>query len=663
MPEFSSILWIGLIPIFPLIAAAVIALILFVKPKWHRAAIGAALLGLGISVVISFYAFKLSLSNHTQQTANFTWLQVGNTTVDFGVVLDPLSASMLAMVTLIAFLIFFYSGNYMAEDPNCARFFCYLSLFAAGMLGLVVSNSLILLFMCWEIVGLASYLLIGFWFHKPAAAAAAKKAFITTRIGDLGLFVGMLWAFKETGTLLFYNNGNGLLEDAKLTMLAHLPEPLFGISAIAGISTLIFIGAVGKSGQVPLHVWLPDAMEGPTPVSALIHAATMVAAGVFLVARCYPLFQADVVALNIVAWVGGLTALIAGLIAIGQNDFKRILAYSTVSQLGLMMLGLGLGGVAIGMFHLLGHAFFKALLFLAAGSIIHGCHGEQDIRKLGGVWRSMPVTSACYLVGALALCAVPIPPFSGFFSKDEILLASYNTNPWLFTIAALASLCTSFYMARQVFYVFFGEYRGHEHPHESPWQITGPLVILALFAAFFGGTAKYLGILEYLDADFAAEHEAPVAAIISIAVAVGGLLIGWLVYGRRKIEADATDTLEKATPALFHFLQHRAYFDELYAATVGKLWSWLAFFADLFDAALLVVSELAIYFVRMASNTFAFHTDRVVIDQWSFDGICNGLRQSGFLTSRAQNGFLPAYLRAIALGAVILGLLFWWSLI
>ncbi len=276
----------------------------------------------------------------------------------------------------------------MADDKNFTRFFAYLSFFSAAMLGVVIANSLLLLFVCWELVGLASYLLIGFWIHKPSAAAAAKKAFITTRIGDLGLFLGMLWLYGSSGTLLFYDGGNGCLEKAGLLAL--------GASATF-VALLIFSGAVGKSGQFPLHVWLPDAMEGPTPVSALIHAATMVAAGVFLVARVYPLFSLGGIdgvtpSLTVVVWIGVITALMASLIALAQSDIKRILAYSTVSQLGLMMVSLGVGGVAAGIMHLLAHGFFKALLFLGSGSVIHGCHHEQDIRKMGGLRRLMPVT-------------------------------------------------------------------------------------------------------------------------------------------------------------------------------------------------------------------------------------------------------------------------------
>ena len=316
---------------------------------------------------------------------------------------------MLVMVTFVGLLIFIYSVGYMAHDENFTRFFCFLSFFAGAMLGVVISNSLLLLFMCWEIVGLTSYLLIGFWYQKPSAAAAAKKAFITTRFGDVFFLLGIVWLFAQTGTLLFYNQGAGNLDPLAIGMLLQTPAKL-GLSAAGAIGLLIFAGAVGKSGQLPLHVWLPDAMEGPTPVSALIHAATMVAAGVYLVARVYPLMAAGVLpggtttGSTVITWVGASTAVFAALIAVAQNDIKRILAYSTVSQLGYMMAGLGLGGVAVGMFHLITHAFFKSLLFLGAGSVIHGSHEEQDVRRMGGLRKYMPVTFLTYAVGMLALC-------------------------------------------------------------------------------------------------------------------------------------------------------------------------------------------------------------------------------------------------------------------
>ena len=415
-------LW--LIPALPLFAAGIIAVN---KQPARKLAATLAIGSMAVGFLLSLCAFAATLGHHGEgheafrEVFSFNWIQFGGSEPDkwmqLGWVLDPLTAIMLVMVTFVGMLIFIFSVGYMAHDQNFMRFFCFLALFASGMLGVVIANNLLLLFISWEIVGLTSYLLIGFWYHKPSAAAAAKKAFITTRIGDLGLLLGMVWLYAQTGTLNFYDHGKGCLEATALSqMLTHVT--IGGMAVSTAIGLLIFLGAVGKSGQVPLHVWLPDAMEGPTPVSALIHAATMVAAGVFLVARVYPLMAAGALigahgvpvttSLTVITWVGAITAIFAASIAVAQNDIKRILAYSTVSQLGYMMMGLGVGGVAVGMFHLITHAFFKALLFMGAGSVIHGCHEEQDIRNMGGLRKFMPVTFATYAIGMMALSGVPI---------------------------------------------------------------------------------------------------------------------------------------------------------------------------------------------------------------------------------------------------------------
>ena len=419
-----KILW--LIPAIPVLAAGFIALL---KQGQRKVAATAAIGALGISLILSIAAFVEMLGNSARQVLNFPWLQFGTHWISLGWLLDPLAAIMLVMVSFVGLLIFIYSLGYMAEDENFTRFYCFLSLFAGAMLAVVIANSLLLLFMGWELVGLTSYLLIGFWFHKPEAAAAAKKAFIVTRVGDLGLLLGMVWLYGQTGTLLFYNHGAGCLEHGALvTLVAH--TTVGGMAVATAIGLLIFMGAAGKSGQVPFHIWLPDAMEGPTPVSALIHAATMVAAGVYLIARVYPVMSDAATpgtistALQVVAWIGAITAFFAACIAVAQDDIKRILAYSTVSQLGYMMLGLGVGGVAVGMFHLITHACFKALLFLGAGSVIHGLGGEQDIRKMGGLRKFMPITFVTYASAMLALCGFPL--FAGFWSKDEILHAAHG---------------------------------------------------------------------------------------------------------------------------------------------------------------------------------------------------------------------------------------------
>ncbi len=628
---------LALIPLLPLVAAAITSGV-----QCGRRSAGIAVAAMAGSCVLALMAFRESwgMAEGTHATFDIEWLTAGSTAIPFGFVLDPLTGAMAAMVTFVGLLIFIFSIGYMKDDRRMARFFCYLSLFASGMLGLVLANSLLLLFMCWEIVGVASYLLISFWNHKPEAAAAGKKAFIVTRIGDMGFLIGILLAFKSTGTLMLYDGGAGLLE-------TEMAGTVLGFKAAAVVSLLLFCGAVGKSGQLPLHVWLPDAMEGPTPVSALIHAATMVAAGVFLVARTMPLFV-DGGTLPVVAWVGALTALVAAFIALGQYDIKRILAYSTVSQLGLMMVGLGVGGVAIGMFHLLTHAFFKALLFLGAGSIIHGCHEEQDIRKMGGVWNSMRISSIAYLCGTLALVAFPFT--SGFYSKDEILAGAWAANKPIFWIAAAASLLTAIYMTRQCLYVFTGKHRGDHEPHESPKVMTVPLIILAV-AALGLGALSHKTIFAKLPGT-AFPHDTIVIAV-SIAVALGGIAIGWLIYRGREL-GTAPDPLAVAP------LREKLWFDELYAATVGRLWNLLAIIWEQLNELLLFLRDAFVSLARALSSAFAIGGDRRFIDTFVFDGVCQKLRDCGWAVTRPQDGFLPSYLRLIAIGAVALGLLVFW---
>ncbi|MGA2349702.1 MAG: NADH-quinone oxidoreductase subunit L, partial [Terracidiphilus sp.] len=511
-PQFTAspiagILW--MIPAAPIVAAGVAALL---KQAKRKLAVALAIGSMSFSLLLSLVAFAHVVGAwahglQSREIVNFTWIQVGAANVDMGWILDPLAAVMLLMVSVVGLLIFIYSTGYMKQDENYTRFFCFMSLFAGAMLGVVIANSLLLLFMCWELVGLTSYLLIGFWYQKPAAAAAAKKAFLTTRVGDVFFLLGIVWLFSQTGTLLFYNNGAGSLESLALIGLLATPAA-FGLTAAGAIGLLIFAGAAGKSGQFPLHVWLPDAMEGPTPVSALIHAATMVAAGVYLVARVYPLMQAGALtggsttALTVVTWVGASTAVFAALIAVAQNDIKRILAYSTISQLGYMMAGLGMGGVAVGMFHLITHAFFKALLFLGAGSVIHGCYEEQNVRRMGGLKSDMPFTFLTYAIGMLALCGFPLL-FSGFWSKDGILDAAWHWSVAKvpFYMLVVGALLTAFYMTRQVAYVFFGYWRGKKPAHESPAVMIVPLGILAFFAMALGviGTPAWPWFRAFLD--------------------------------------------------------------------------------------------------------------------------------------------------------------------
>jgi NADH-quinone oxidoreductase subunit L len=678
-------LW--LVPALPVFAAAISALL------GRRNRILAAALAIGslaVSFLLSLCAFAHVLANHGADqvlTFNFRWFQFGNEWLQLGWMLDPLTAVMLVMVSFVGLLIFIYSVGYMAHDENFTRFFCFMALFAGAMLGVVIANSLLLLYMCWEIVGLTSYLLIGFWYHKPEAAAAAKKAFITTRIGDLAFLLGMVWLYAKTGTLLFYNAGAGCLETSALTHLTA-QTAVFGLTLSTVIGILIFCGAAGKSGQVPFHVWLPDAMEGPTPVSALIHAATMVAAGVFLVARIYPLMSdhagislTPTIALQVVTWVGAITAVFGALIAVAQFDIKRILAYSTISQLGYMMMGLGVGGVAVGMFHLITHAFFKALLFLGAGSVIHGCNGEQDIRRMGGLRKFMPITFAAYSAGMLALCGFPFF-FSGFWSKDDILRAAHNWNlsQAPFYMAAFGALLTAFYMTRQVYYVFAGSSRlaeaNHDsshatsHPHESPAVMTIPLVILAAFAVLLGfiGTPAWPWFQSFLDnkpvsLGFSAlsSHGILSVMLTSSFLVFIGIGLGWWFYGRKPIEsARVEDELGKLQPPAFTVLGHAFFVDALYSATILRLNAWSAGVCDWLDrwvwnGAVQTVSYLVLV-VAWLDNFF----DASVVNS-GFDEGCEGVSRSGQILSLLQNGQVQNYMGVIGCALIALVVVLLWG--
>ncbi|MBE2203851.1 MAG: NADH-quinone oxidoreductase subunit L [Chthoniobacterales bacterium] len=668
----SPLSLLALIPLLPLFAAGGTALM---KRGRRSVAAGLVITAQAAATLVSLLAFLRTLGQEgsphgtVSEIWNFPWLSLGDQTLSLGLLLDPLGAGMALMVSFVSLLIFIYSVGYMKEDPNFTRFFCFLSLFSAAMLGVVLSNSLLLTFICWELVGLASYLLIGFWFHKPEAAAAAKKAFLTTRIGDMGFLLGMLWLFSASGTLLFYDNGNGCLEQAALTTLATKTVCL-GLAVSNGIALLIFCGAAGKSGQFPLHVWLPDAMEGPTPVSALIHAATMVAAGVFLVARMFPVFSATgivSVALTTVAWIGAFTAFFAALIAVAQTDIKRILAYSTVSQLGFMMLALGVGSVTAAMVHLIAHAFFKALLFLGAGSVIHGVHEEQDIRNMGGLRKFLPVTFVTYAIGMMALCGVPFF-FSGFWSKDEILHVAHQwpVSQGPFFLAAAAAFLTAFYMTRQMCYVFAGSYRGEAHPHESPAVMTIPLVLLAAAAVLMSIPATpawpwfhghYTGHAITLNLAKLVTHDFLTIAGLSVLIVATGIGFGYLLYRR----VGKEDPLARFWAFGFAILARRFHVDELYQATVVRWLGWLgdlAVWIDrwIFSGIVRLVGALS----RMASAGSDLF-DRFSINL-GFDSICDGLRDGGHLFSSWESGRVQAYLRFLGVGALLLLVILGWLL-
>jgi NADH-quinone oxidoreductase subunit L len=650
---------LALVPLLPLLAALLITLM---RPTQRLAAALTTILALGISCILSFALFLQVAVNHIPRVVyNFEWLQMGAGSLRMGITLDPLTAVMLVMVTFVGLLIFIFSAGYMAEDERFTRFFAFLSLFAAAMLGVVIANDLLLLFMCWELVGLASYLLIGFWFFKPEAAAAARKAFITTRIGDVGFFVGMLWLFAASGTLVFYDGGNGCLEQdsvAKLTVMMSVG----GLPLASVIGLLIFAGAMSKSGQVPLHVWLPDAMEGPTPVSALIHAATMVAAGVFLMARVYPLIDGGP-ALTVITWVGAITAIFGAAVAVAQNDIKRILAYSTVSQLGYMMMGLGAGGVAVGMFHLLTHAFFKALLFLGAGSVIHGCHHEQDIRHMGGLREKMPVTFITYAIGMMALAGFPLI-FSGFWSKDEILHATFLWQPSKipFALGLLGAGFTAFYMTRQVALVFFGKFRGHHEPHESPPIMTMPLAVLAGCTVFLSviGTPRWAWIQSFLTGEHNAEFHLAMflgLALTSTAMVALGVFVAWRLYAKSDA---ATDPLEARSPGVYAVLRNKFYFDEIYRETVIAFYNFagksMAVVEDVLWRATVQASSVVLLVVAWFNR---------LVDEFAVNGgfysVTRGLRRSGTTAARAQTGQIQTYLRVIGVGVAVLVLLLAWG--
>jgi NADH-quinone oxidoreductase subunit L len=655
-------LW--LIPAVPFAASLVI---LSLPNRRHKSAAMLAVAGQVAALVISFFAFLPTLQTPGfRAVQNFTWFTFGDNALRLGWLLDPLAAVMLIMITLVGLCIFVFSIGYMAGDKNFVRFFANLSFFSGAMLGLVISNSLLLLFICWELVGLASYLLIGFWIERPSAAAAAKKAFITTRIGDMGFFLGLLWLYGRSGTLLFYDGGNGCLESAGLAML--------GASATF-IALLIFCGAIGKSGQFPLHVWLPDAMEGPTPVSALIHAATMVAAGVFLVARVYPLFSLGAIegvttSLTVVVWIGVTTALMAALIAIAQADIKRILAYSTVSQLGLMMVSLGVGGVAAGIMHLLAHGFFKALLFLGSGSIIHGCHGEQDIRKMGGLRRLMPITFSTYAIGMMALSGVPLF-FSGGWTKEEILhvTAHWPASRLPYYLLLIGVVLTALYMTRQVIYVFFGDRRvGSQHAHEGPRVMTMPLIALAICAILFSVvlTPAWPWLHGYLTeepAHFEFARLVQPTLFLSLVLVGAGFALGIWIYRKAGLQdrdrPAETDPLEFAQPELFRFLENKMWIDELYARSVIALGWMSARLSDWMDRNFWDRLVRGFGGIGQLFGIFTASVDERGINA-GVDETTVGTRGLARLMSAAHSGQIQTYLGVIAIGVLALLLFYAW---
>ena len=632
-----NISYILLIPIVPLTVFLVLGIF---NQKIKPAVSGyIGVLGLLGSAILSFYAayeyfFVTEKINGVYQTfvEKTVWMNFTETLhIDMGILIDPISIMMLVVVSTVSLMVHIYSRGYMKGDEGYTKFFAFLGLFTFSMFGLVLATNLFQIYIFWELVGVSSYLLIGYYYTKPSAVAAAKKAFIVTRFADLGFLIGILIMGYYTGTFDFetLNNPEGA------AILSWASTSFMGLSVITWALLLIFIGGAGKSAMLPFHIWLPDAMEGPTPVSALIHAATMVVAGIFLVARLFPMyyFVEDGFALNVVAYVGAISALFAAIIAITQTDIKRVLAFSTMSQLGYMMMALGVSGYdgheglgyMASMFHLFTHAMFKALLFLAAGSIIHAVHSNY-LKDMGGLRKYMPITNITFLIAALAIAGVP--PFAGFWSKDEILVAAYEHNRFIYYIGVFVAGLTAFYIFRIYFGIFWGKDREYEHkPKESPLSMTLPLLFLALMSVVAG----FIPFSELITADkagFEAHLNYPLAAI-AVGVGIIGIVLAWVFY---KKENSLSDKYAKSFGVLYKWAYHKFYFDELYLFVTKK-----------------------IIFKRISTPAAWF--DKKIVDATMVE-IGNKTVQTSEKIKGLQSGKLQDYAFAFIAGAVVLALVF-----
>jgi NADH-quinone oxidoreductase subunit L len=685
---FLDHLW--LIPLFPLATAAVM---LFFGKRIPKIGVSVLCVGsVGLSFVYALGAVKQLLAadpeHRVAQQILFEWLTPGamqmsgghlvRFVADWGFLLDPLSAVMVLVVTGVGFLIHVYSVGYMAHEGGYYRFFGYMNLFMFAMLTLVLANNLLLMFVGWEGVGLCSYLLIGFYFLKKSASDAGKKAFIVNRIGDAGFLLGLLLTAVTLGTIRFTSLGlpesagySGILQSLQGALDAHTLA--YGAPVLTAIALLLFVGAAGKSAQIPLYVWLPDAMEGPTPVSALIHAATMVTAGVYMVARMNAVYQLAPVAMEVVAVIGIVTAIFAASMALVQNDIKKVLAYSTISHLGYMFLALGVGAFAAGIFHVMTHAFFKALLFLGAGSVIHAMSGEQDIRKMGGLWDKIPITSKTFVIATFAIAG--IPPLAGFFSKDEILGHAINENHFvLWFVGLLTAGMTAFYMFRLFFLTFSGYSRADEHAekhiHESPPTMTVPLMILAVFSIIGGwiGWPEALGgsdrigkflepVMKRMGSESGAEaaHHSALAEyfpmVLALTIAAAGI---WLAYQFYRTKRIAPELVAAKWPRVYDLLYHKYYVDEIYDALVVNRIKDLGTWLGLFDAKVIDgvgvdgTGWLARYFSKIS----------MWWDKWIIDGLLNLVAKVTQLFSYPvrllQTGMFSNYAMLILLGLVVL---------
>ncbi len=711
----ETLIW--LIPLPPILAFALI--VLFTnkyKALSHTVAVGAAALSWLGSMIIFVRALGIEHFGAHPFESSIPWLPTGDTWFRIGVLIDPVSAAVLFFVAWTVLMIFLYSVGYQnfgqpkgdhdrpglpphgatvtdehghthtvpSIEPMYSRFFAFISLFAFGMYTLVVSDNLLTLFVGWEIMGLCSYLLIGFWYAKESARDAAVKAFMTTRIGDVFMLLGIAFLYSATGTLSFRQ----IFTEETLSALASTPAFL-GLSAAGAIALLLFIGTIGKSAQWPLHVWLPDAMEGPTPVSAMIHAATMVSAGVYAVVRMFPLLTAGwhegaalTPTMSIVAFIGAFTALFAATIAVAQNDIKRVLAYSTISQLGFMIAALGIGAYIAAVFHLITHAFFKALLFLGSGSVIHGMeHGvlhtgnhhtdPQDMFNMGGLRKKMPITFWTFLIGGFALSGFPVFT-AGFWSKDEIFAdAFHNGHMTVFITLAVAAFLTAFYTMRQITLTFLGEPRTREaeHAQETHWTMTTPLIVLAFFAITYGwvGISEHFPLIGGLFPNWFHEFvgstliEPPLALpfswvplIVSMVVALGGLFFGWLIY--RSVSSPAEDRLQ------IPVLKNKWYFDEAYSFLFVKPATWFAetFVYRWMDKG--VIDGILHTFGKVTAflgTTIRTYFDKLIINQLIGDGIARVAQWFGGLLQPLQSGRIQQYMLA-SLGLLIIvgGILF-----
>ncbi len=632
-----------LIPLLPL--GAFLLNIMLGRRVIRRQAHWPSTLAVAGSLVVTVMVLLDVMSGRTLNEDLYVWIVSGNFKVSVGFMIDQLTAVMLVVVTSVSFLVHVYSIGYMQDDPGYYRFYAYLSLFTFSMLMLVTANNFLQLYFGWEAVGLCSYLLIGFWYEKRSASDAGKKAFIVNRFGDFGFGLGVIMVFLTFGTLDYVSvfDGAGGIAAQTINILGA------DVNLITLIALLLFCGAVGKSAQVPLHVWLPDAMEGPTPVSALIHAATMVTAGVFMVARLNPIFSLSPVAMDVVAVVGAVTALFAATIALVQNDIKRVIAYSTISQLGYMFIACGVGAFGAGIFHLYTHAFFKALLFLCAGSVMHAMGGEVDMQKMGGLKRYMPLTYWTMLIASLSISG--IPPLAGFFSKDEILWVAFNgggVGRAVWALGTLAAVLTAFYSFRLIYLTFHGEFRGTEeqrhHLHESPAVMTVPLAVLcvgAVAAGWIGIPPIISSVFGVEDANWFAEFLKPVVghpeieaphsteALVmgfSVAVAAVGIAVAWVFYIKNR---EIPAVLARRCGILYRLLFNKYYVDEIYNATVVR-------------PAMLIARYVLVGL-----------SDGVIIE-----GVVNGvpalINRFGARLRRLQSGLLQSYAAVMALGLFLL---------